>query len=468
MRLWPRGLSDFSKEDLQKIPDHEFSWLKQQLRKRAKKRTNSTTASNAIAREIEVRRRSTKRTPFTKRLLLAKFKTCEIMDVLVRNRRTRWEKSIPRRKKLARVDASNFSFLDNPEATLRTLRRIAECECDAASLELNFVDDEITDIGPFLVLGLMHEKMAPIISGGLVSAPTMKVLDAVGLRKVLKMRRLGIEHMMRDVWALPLQRRHAGGTSATDNLAMEPSRVEITADQITNHIDDWLSKIDPKARLTVWGASRIKAFVGEILNNAERHGRTGGDGEWISAGFMARREVEIEGLRRHVHVCHLCFFNPGQSVAQSIGSAPFETTRQISQYRRRHRMTGLHHDTLSTVFALQDGISRVAQGDDDPTGGTGIMDVVEFANEVGRANHPELAPIVAIVSGMAYIKFYPPYNRGIPAGDGEPRLQWFNADNSVMTAPDRSHVTNMSQLFPGTLVTLRFTLDGSFRTGEEN
>ncbi len=385
------------------------------------------------------------------------------MDALVPNRSAIWRSDIARRRRTVRIPVTDFSILDDPDGALGILTQIARAECDAAAVEVDFLDPDIVDVGPFLVLGIMFERMAPLVTGGRVTQQTMKVLEAVNLRQFLRMRPFGAKLKFGDIWALPLERRRGSGTSTSENVAFEPSRAEIVADRTARHVDHWLSKIEPPSSLTTWGASKIKAFVGEILNNAERHGRTGGDGEWIAAGFMARREIKIEGEISTVHVCHLCFFNPGRPIAETITDSPATIRNQVDSYRRRHRGAGQHHETLATVFALQDGISRIDQGEGMPSGGTGLMDIVEFANEVGKTDLPELSAKVAIMSGRAYIRFAQPFARGLSSGDGEPRLQWFNADNDVMEPPAETHVKTLAKRFPGTLISLRFVLDGSVK-----
>jgi len=96
-----------------------------------------------------------------------------------------------------------------------------------------------------------------------------------------------------------------------------------------------------------------------------------------------------------------------------------------------------------------------------PSGGTGLLDVVEFAESLGRSSEPGLDPRVAIISGRACIRLQAPYMQGRQTEADGRRLQWFNVDNDAKKPPDRLYALQLPVEFPGTLITMRFTLDAS-------
>ncbi len=331
---------------------------------------------------------------------------------------------------------------------------IVRAECKSRGFRINFKDRYILDIGPFLLLGALREKMTPVILGGKISQSTLKVLDAVQLLDFLQMKSFG-KIRSANVWPLPMRHRHGGGRSSpTANIAVQASRAERVGDQTVRSVNEWLRKLDPPDELTEYGATNLKTVVTEALNNAERHGRLGGDGEWVTAGFMARRRDENGEI---VHVCNIGLMNLGRPMSETIIEAPTKVLNQVDRYVGCHSSTGLSKETLSTVLALQDGISCVDQSGERPTGGTGMMDIAEFANGVGELHGGEFDTRVAIVSGHSYIRFSKPYNEGV-SGEGR-RLQWFNAENDAEKPPSHEHVLDMPSAFPGTLVTLRFVID---------
>ena len=446
------------------MDDDDFYKLRRLVERRERRNSGSKVHSKAIVRKIIIRRRVSKRTRFTKDAMLARFQACDVLDCFVADRAKKWLK-LPKRKHGVAISLRNFSFIDNPVETFQSLQKVALAECNAIGFKVDFRDTHVQDVGPYLLLGAMREKMAPMIAGGAVSGPVAKVLDAVHLREFLKMNAFG-RGRIDDVWPLTLRQRRRSGTSMSANITHQPTTFEIAADQTVEQVNNWLLKIEPAEELTSFGAGKIKGMIGEILNNAERHGRLGGDGEWITAGFMARRSVIVGGVRRNLHICHMSLMNPGRAISETINSAPDETRGQIERYQRKHRASGISAATLATVFALQDGISRLVQGNGNPSGGTGMMDIVEFANEVGKIPSPEMSPKVAILSGHAYIRFDGPYNRGLPVGNGGRRLQWFNPENDVTEPPDNNFVMDLPYPFPGTMITLRFVLDGQLAEEE--
>lgn len=454
-RLWPSGVSDTSAFELRSLDDREFMQLRRAVVKRSRKRAANPKAND---RALVKKRRVEPRMRYTKAVMLAKPRKNEILDALVVDRASKWRR-YNRRKPGARISCKDFSLIDNPLRTLDTLARIAEADCDSIYYEIDFEDAHVLDIAPFLVFGVMREGMAPMCRGGTVKAGTRKVLEAVGLREFLRMKPFG-RMRMDDVWPMPLMQRRRAGTSRSRKIAVEPTTAEIRADQIVNRVDEWLRELTSPLQLTDHGRGRITGIVTETLNNAERHGRLDGDGEWIVAGFMARRQ-HVGGHEGFIHVCHLCFMNLGRPISETIMKAPADTTVQIDRYCDRHAGAGIGSPTLATVFALQDGISRFDQSAGNVSGGTGLMDMVEFANEVGRCQISGLGPKVAIVSGRSYVRFEAPYNEGFGTAHDERRLQWFNSVNSISDPPDGSHVMDLPSYFPGTVITMRFVLDGS-------
>lgn len=374
-------------------------------------------------------------------------------------RSTQWKPIAKRRGRHRDVECYDFSFIDNPIETMETFKKIVDAECKAKGFYIHFNDKYVLDVGPFLLFGALRKNMTPVVLGGRISDGAQKVVEAIQLREFLQMSSFG-NISDRNVWALPLRQRRRGGDSESSNVALESSTVEKTADRTVESVNEWLGTLAPAEELTPSGEGSLRTIVTEALDNSERHGREGGDGEWIMAGFMARREIVVDGTMRPVHICHIGLMNLGRTIPETIQEAPPALKEQLERYQKLHRGGKISTDSLAMVFALQDGISRVEQGSGRPSGGTGMMDIVEFANDVGRFPADGLHPKVAIVSGKSYVRFAPPYERGVATPDGR-RLQWFNEANVVDDPPDSTFVVDLPYAFPGTLVSARFVLDES-------
>ncbi len=411
-----------------------------------------------MKRKLKLKRRTEKRVPFPKKALTYRFLECPNLASIRPMRSTEWRPLHKRKSKTSDVDCINFSFIDDPVSTMETFDRIVAAECTSKGFRINFTDKYVHDIGPYLLLGALREKMTPLVLGGRISASTQKVLEAVQLRSFLQMGSFG-RIRATDVWPLPMRERR-GRSNPHSNIAVQASRVERVGDQTVKSVNEWLQNLEPSEELTQYGATSLKAVVTEALNNAERHGRAGGDGEWVTAGFMARRMMPLNGKTVPVHICNIGLMNLGRHIPETIREAPAHVLEQLDRYVARHAGSGLRKETLATVFALQDGISRVDQTGHSPTGGTGMMDIVEFANAVGVPHGDGLDTRVAIVSGHSYICFSGPYREGLATESGR-RLQWFNPGNDVKVPPSNEHVMDLPCAFPGTLVTLRFVIDQS-------
>ena len=448
-------------QDLQSLDEVQFRKLTKMVARREQKVTGSRKHANKIKRKLQLKRRTEKRIPYSKRALRYRYLDCPNLACIQPSRATDWMPLSKRRSKSAEVDCKDFSFIDDPIGTMNSFQKIVGAECCSRGFKINFKDRYVQDIGPYLLLGALRQNMTPVILGGKISPSTQKVLEAVRVREFLQMGSFG-KIQETDVWPLPMRDRHgAGKSSSSADIAVQASRVERVADQTVRSVNEWLHNLDPSEELTDYGSTNLKTVVTEALNNSERHGRVGGDGEWVTAGFMAKRSIAINGTVIPVHICNIGLMNLGRPMSETILEAPEGIRGQLDRYLERHRKTGLSNNTLATVFALQDGISRVEQGEKSPTGGTGMMDIVEFANQVGVQHGEEgLDTRVAIVSGDSYIRFSGNYRSGVPSQNGR-RLQWFNAGNDVEEPPSRENVKDLPCAFPGTLVTLRFVIDQS-------
>lgn len=458
--LWPESATSLTKLELQALEEEEFQKLAKMVKRREEKTTRSRKHASRIKRKLELKRRKSKRIPFSKKALNYRFLECSNLAAIRPNRAQYWRPLPKRKSKTSEIDCVDFSFIDDPISTMRTFEKIVTAECDSKGFRVNFTDKYVMDVGPYMLLGELREKMTPVILGGRISASTQKVLEAVQLRSFLRMGSFG-KIKSTDVWPLPMRdRRGAGQSNPTSNIAVQASRTERVGDQTARSVNEWLRKLEPAEELTQYGATSLKTVVTEALNNAERHGRIGGDGQWVTAGFMARRPHPIYGTRVPVHICNVGLMNIGLPICETIREAPEKVRGQVQRYVERHAGSGLSAETLASVFALQDGISRVEQTAGKPSGGTGMMDIVEFANAVGVPHGDGLDTRVAIVSGHSYIRFAGLYGKGKLTESGR-RLQWFNPTNDVKEPPCSDNVKDLPCAFPGTLVSLRFVIDQS-------
>ena len=308
------------------------------------------------------------------------FKSSELLDHMVSNRKTRYSTSPLLRSKKGNtaVSLKEFSFTHNPIMTMNLLGELADRECDSFGINIDFHDDYCLDVGPYLLLSVMKRQMTPIFLGGEISNPMSKVLHALELDQELGIAVPISNELHEDVFPFPVHRRRASGRSTSETRFIDQQSHEKVAKSLSAAIDDWL-QVTASQQLNPRGRRIVLRLVAETLDNAERHGDVKcaeNDGEWIVAGFMARREYKNHEYYR----CHLAFLSTGTTIEESITTAPEPITSKINEYTDRHKGSIGSRDQsakhLRTVFALQDGITRSEQATLEKRNGTGFQDIL--------------------------------------------------------------------------------------------
>jgi hypothetical protein len=394
-------------------------------------------------------------------LIKQNFRSSEVLDAIYPERESEWLHSWKRTKTDA-VDLSRFSFIDDPIGTMTSLRKIAECEAICRSFSINFLDQFCLDISPYMVLGLLRQKMLPVLVGGQIRKPISRVLHAVHLEDFLRMEKL--DHDTTSVWPFPLrQRRAEGSSSALDDTAWAVTSEERVDTKLADTIDEWLGELEPPWQLSETGKANILTLIGEILDNAKRHSHISEDGSWAIAGFMeTRRRPSDDGSV--AHVCHLAIISAGQTIYDSLRLAPLDMQQRISVFANRHLPRWPSHRRFDeramwTLSSLQDSISRVGS-DDGSINGFGMMTLVEMTNALGSSGRKDEQPRMTIVSGDSCLMVRAPYNEPSRTKEGH-RVLALNASNDLQYPPDEDYVFTLPYTFPGTIVALRFCLDSN-------
>ena len=380
----------------------------------------------------------------------------DVLDALYPERVGRWLPAWRRTEDIV-IDIERFSFIDHPRETLRTLRRIAEAEASARNVVINLQDGHCLDIGPFMVLGMLREKMLPVVRGGRITRKLRQVIEAVDLSAFLRMR-FSREERSQDVYPFPLRQRRRSGSSRSDNFAMYVTSEEAVDTRFADTVNAWLAALEPPLELPRGDRAQLMTLIGEILDNAKRHSDPiAEDGTWTIAGFM---EARSRGDDTTAYVCHLAIISPGATIFETLQEAPADVRESLRSYARVHRRAGAKCDeeALWTACSLQDTVSRVPISIKGSAGGFGMMTLVETIAELGRSSKPDEQPAMAILSGASCVLVRSPHTKPMKKKSGH-RVLAFNADNSLEQPPDPEYVFNLPHRFPGTIVAARFHLD---------
>lgn len=206
-------------------------------------------------------------------------------------------------------------------------------------------------------------------------------------------------------------------------------------------------------------------FVGEALYNALIHGA--GD-SWL--GAVVRKDV-VGALPR----VELAIFNLGATMDETIVRMPAsdEARAQLDRLREHHQTQGYFGggwtpEALLVRHALQDRLTTF--GTKKRTGGCGCMSMIGFFETLTRAGSDADARC-AFVTGNTHVVLSNRY-RLAPSRSVERPLPLrdlaFNDDNDFSLPADTQCFRTLKRRFPGTLVTLQFTLTQSHMTRRED
>ena len=427
----------------------------------AAERLNAQRFYRRVVNDVMRSDKESSRVPLGKRLLAAQCKDCAILDALYPGRKSVWLPAVKRRRP-AEVVLEKFSLIENPIGTMRMLHDIAVAEANAAPIAVHFGDAVCLDLSPYLILGLMQPNMLPVVTGGNVTVTVQSMLHAVELDRFLGMSLSSTK----GATFVPFPVRYRMQRSTSKNTAFEPSTKEKLSDDLVKTINSWLSLQKGNVQLTKDGKGNVARIVGELLDNAERHGDlTQQDGDWAIAGFLSMVKYEEDG---HVSAtCNLAVASIGATISESMAVCEDDRTRSlIDKYIGLHQRRGRYSsELLTTVYALQDKISRFRLDDHRSSGGIGLMDMMQFVDELGSTSHEKEAPRITLISGKSCVTLRDRYRRGVLPSEGAARRLWFNESNTLEDAPDPAYVMDLPFGFPGTLVAIRFAFDAEHVSG---
>lgn len=112
-------------------------------------------------------------------------------------------------------------------------------------------------------------------------------------------------------------------------------------------------------------------------------------------------------------------------------------------------------EALWTLYALQEGVSRFSFTERGRDRGNGTVKMIEFFLALAGKSAR-----MCVLSGKAYILFdgkYTLQDKVIEASETR-KVIAFNKVNNLEKPPNRKYVFTLPQEFPGTLISLRFSL----------
>lgn len=347
-----------------------------------------------------------------------------------------------------------FSMIENPEETIAFLQKLRNVvgSPQISGIQFHHQNCEHTDLCASILMDVIlltaqthwkWTKQQVVIRGNLPppGSPVHKLLVNSGV----------VAHLLnpKDLPQVLSQGVHKfklvkGGLTAP----LDSARKEIVATGLATYFANCMRTEGFELKLAAQGL--LTSIVSEVLDNAELHGNA--DGRWYAIGYFNRDAQDIVQS-----FCHIVLFNFGDSVYQSLKRKDGSTVLKdkLKELSRRHEkslltpFSKLKESTLWSLYALQEGVSRLSHKSDEIARGGGTVDMISFFNELSAGEQR-----MSIISGDAYI---------LNDGTFKPRkdrnnntVLAFNEDNDLNKAPDLRFVRALSECFPGTLISLRF------------
>lgn len=462
MRLrWPFGASKFSKSEWRKLNARQkyalpFLWRRQNIKfGQMSKRAARTKVREHLRRIDAIRPPDADLSKSD--LLRYTYIADELLDAIYPPRRKRWKprakrKSLADNSKTLFIPVKDFSFIDNPKESIDLFQKIIDAEATYPPCELDFADSRVQDISSYLLFSILYRRMVQFIDGGINSVPVGKVLQAVGLDKLMGANFQNTETS--DIWPFRV-REQPPRTSVSSTIGRDTSRSEKVTDELADCISDWLATFDEPSDLTKGAQRYMGDAILEVLCNAERHAHQNSRGGWYIAGFMARRESESGDDR---YICHIGIVSLGATIEKTLlnSSQDNEVFWDLMADYQKLGGRDLTDGQRATILALQDGVSCRPAESDSP-GGLGMQDLMFGVSYLGAGRGRPKSGIT-IVSGRTCISVKPEY---MPSPDRriKPGTIWLNEKNSGTIPPDDECIFDIGIDFPGTLIGLRFELD---------
>jgi len=387
-------------------------------------------------------------------------------------------KSVPPRDLVRLTTPTVFSFIENPDETIRHLNSLVAAQVEGAR-EIN-IDQravrvvDLCALATFNVLARAvnssrqrsesrrHRRRLLTLSGTFPSDPALKeVIAAVGVPSTL-----GIESpvkLKREIRSLGLVEGLGNGFKATKS-----SMTEEVATRVIEHVDSCLHgfgyELRPDAK------ADIGILTGELLNNCEDH--SGRRAWWLST-YLREPEKRVDGDHADfdgVGDFHLTIFSFGDTMAESLNRLPItaQSREGIDRLVSLHESSGFYRtgkmtqESTLTISALQPNTSRKNTSATD-TGhrGQGTVQFMKTLARLGLTNESE-RPEAVLVSGNTWIRFgLHQIGPGVILGKSAGHVVAFNRQNSLDTPPDPLAYRQMKARFPGTLLSLRFNISKS-------
>ncbi|MCM1179252.1 MAG: hypothetical protein NC347_03270 [Clostridium sp.] len=359
-----------------------------------------------------------------------------------------------------------FSISENPETVIKILRRIYTIGKEKKTTELIFDHENCKSLGlsastmlDIIVLAVDRYRQTirhPIEYGGTIPRDELAkdILLASGLPY----------HLNAEYYAQVNQEQMECFETVKGVYDIEANKADKTATDMTLYFNRCLKT--QNYELNEHGLNLLSTMLGEVIGNCEIHGGEGST--WYTQGHYQIQEGNPYGEMQ------LLFLNIGSTIYDGLKHEASEETQRRLEYILKRQYRNISGDwdeeMIYTVFALQEGISRLRDGNIKGYSkrGTGTVNLIELFYDIGECDNG-LKPKMSILSGATQIIFDERYKltdvnfkNDMAFGSGNRKIIAFNCDNDIYQRADNKNVKKLKEYFPGTAISLRFYLDSRY------
>lgn len=357
-----------------------------------------------------------------------------------------------------------FSISESPEDTIKTLRKLYTMGKNPIVKKIRFEYDECERIGLSAstimdIIVLAIERLRKDSNWDLELEGNYPKKDDV--RTILCASGLPYHLKIRPAWLVDEQKIKRFQTVSGEGQG-HSCKASITATEMTMYFDECLGT--QGFELNDEGKRKLSGIIGEVLDNCESHGGKGAT--WYTQGHYQVGKDNTYGEMQ------LLFLSLGTSIYEGLKyDSSKETQNRLEDIKSKLEYKFGNEETLYTLLSLQEGISRLRDGSREGYGGRGCGTVrmIQFFEDIGETVAEDLEQQLSVLSGNTFISFGKKYkmepvcfDRDKAFGTGNKQIIAFNEQNDIYREPDKKYVRTIKERFPGTVISLKFYLDGRY------
>lgn len=364
------------------------------------------------------------------------------------------------KSKLSIPIPKEFSLSDNYDKTIETVKDIIYSlwKNVGKEIELDFENCQVVDQSALFLLQILRLELSNDLLG------LDKRLSVLSSKAKFKITESKVQSVNLDLFLcgyLP-QVSVKKGLQPIDTLGYIKgsksqkhyleNRKGIIGTNIVSYIDKCL--MYNGYSLTPDGKGTLGSMIGEILNNAEDHSPM--NTYYVTANYY----IDNSESNENVGILNLCFMNFGFSIYEGLEQTKIDNKDVYSYLDNNYSNLGkipFSKENLFTLYALQDGVSRLKFQDESR--GTGTMTFINCFYSIGDYENTEraLSPQLSILSGSTQLLCNNRY-RPFQSEDGSFLLS-LNSENDLTKPPDSKNVLPLKYKFPGTILSVKFCLN---------